>query len=82
MPRAVDLRPWTGAPLGRRLAGPAEEVAVSAVQCPVCALRFRYQSELETHAHEDHTRRELTRAEAAKPKEKRPVEGSRLLRYP
>ena len=27
---------------------------MSYAQCPICALRFRYQSELETHAHEDH----------------------------
>ncbi len=27
---------------------------MSFAQCPVCALRFRYQSELEAHAHDDH----------------------------
>jgi hypothetical protein len=27
---------------------------VSYAQCPICALRFRYQSELEAHAHDDH----------------------------
>lgn len=27
---------------------------MSYAQCPICALRFRYQSELEAHAHEDH----------------------------
>jgi hypothetical protein len=27
---------------------------VSYAQCPICALRFRFQSELEAHAHEDH----------------------------
>ena len=27
---------------------------MSFAQCPICALRFRYQSELEAHAHEDH----------------------------
>ncbi len=27
---------------------------MSTVQCPVCALRFRFQSELDTHAHEEH----------------------------
>lgn len=30
------------------------EVPVSYAQCPICALRFRYQSELEAHAHDDH----------------------------
>ena len=27
---------------------------MSYAQCPICALRFRYQSELEAHAHDDH----------------------------
>jgi hypothetical protein len=27
---------------------------VSYAQCPICALRFRFQSELEAHAHDDH----------------------------
>ena len=27
---------------------------MSYAQCTICALRFRYQSELEAHAHEDH----------------------------
>ncbi len=27
---------------------------MSFAQCPICALRFRYQSELEAHAHDDH----------------------------
>lgn len=27
---------------------------MSTVQCPVCALRFRFQSELEQHARGDH----------------------------
>jgi hypothetical protein len=27
---------------------------VSYAQCPICALRFRYQSELDSHAHEAH----------------------------
>ena len=27
---------------------------MSYAQCPICALRFRFQSELEAHAHDDH----------------------------
>jgi len=27
---------------------------VSYAQCPICSLRFRFQSELEAHAHDDH----------------------------
>ena len=34
--------------------GRPREVPVSYAQCPICALRFRYQSELEAHAHDDH----------------------------
>lgn len=54
------------------------------VQCPVCALRFRYQSELETHAHEDHCAPEVVRLppHAEPPAPREPVVTSRLLRYP
>ena len=60
---------------------------MSYAQCPICALRFRYQSELEAHAHDDHCRppdvklpphqehRERPEAEVAQP-------ASRLLRLP
>ena len=54
-------------------------------QCPVCALRFRYQSELEQHAHEAH----CTEAEVHLPPQAERVQHvesdqptSRLLRLP
>ena len=57
---------------------------MSYAQCPVCALRFRFQSELEAHAHDDHCRPaevhlppHAEREEAAEPQ---PT--SRLLRLP
>ncbi|MCW2615051.1 MAG: hypothetical protein JWN08_2045 [Frankiales bacterium] len=56
---------------------------MSVVQCPVCALRFRFQSELEAHAHDDHcTRSEVHLPPHAEPRHEEPVTTSRLLRYP
>jgi hypothetical protein len=34
---------------------------VSAVQCPLCGLRFGLQGELDFHAREDHVKRPLVR---------------------
>ena len=56
---------------------------MSYAQCPICALRFRYQSELEAHAHSDHC---LT-AEVKLPphpeqRETQDEPTSRLLRLP
>ena len=31
-----------------------EEVSMSTLHCPLCGLRFRYGSELDTHARDDH----------------------------
>lgn len=54
-------------------------------QCPVCALRFRYQSELEQHAHDAH----CTEAEVHLPPHAEHAQSdesdqpaSRLLRLP
>jgi hypothetical protein len=57
---------------------------MSYAQCPVCALRFRYQSELETHAHDDHCLRADVRLPAhPEPREAPdPRPTSRLLRLP
>ena len=56
---------------------------MSYAQCPICALRFRYQSELEAHAHDDHVRPPQVvlppHAERAEPQDE-PT--SRLLRLP
>ncbi len=57
---------------------------MSYAQCPICALRFRYQSELETHAHDDHCLPSDVKlpphAEREPAGEAEPV--SRLLRLP
>ena len=57
---------------------------MSYAQCPICALRFRFQSELEAHAHDDHCRPAEVHlpphAEREDTPEPEPV--SRLLRLP
>ncbi len=56
---------------------------MSYAQCPICALRFRYQSELETHAHDDHclpAQVQLPKPAERPQTEQEPV--SRLLRLP
>jgi hypothetical protein len=57
---------------------------VSYAQCPVCALRFRYQSELEAHAHDDHCRPSEVHLPPHVEREDTPapVPTSRLLRLP
>jgi hypothetical protein len=61
-------------------------VHVSFAQCPICALRFRYQSELEAHAHDDHCLpSDVTlppHQEQREVKEQEPQPASRLLRLP
>ena len=59
---------------------------MSYAQCPICALRFRYQSELEAHAHDDHC---LPSQVTLPPHAERPEKSeqadqptSRLLRLP
>ena len=69
----------------RRRRAASREVPVSYAQCPICALRFRYQSELEAHAHDDHCLPSDVHAAAA-PRAARgaeePQPTSRLLRLP
>jgi hypothetical protein len=57
---------------------------VSYAQCPICALRFRFQSELEAHAHDDHCLPSSVRLPPhpeQRPSPEQPVT-SRLLRLP
>ena len=58
---------------------------MSYAQCPICALRFRFQSELEAHAHEDHcTSSDVTlppHQEQRQPQDERQPT-SKLLRLP
>jgi hypothetical protein len=56
---------------------------MSYAQCPVCALRFRFQSELETHAHDDHCLRATCACRRTRSaRGARPASDSRLLRLP
>lgn len=57
---------------------------MSTVQCPICALRFRYQSELEQHARGDHCLPppEIHLPSHAEHADRRDREGSRILRFP
>jgi hypothetical protein len=56
---------------------------VSYAQCPICALRFRYQSELEAHAHDDHClSAQVTLPKHAEPRERSDEVTSKLLRLP
>lgn len=57
---------------------------MTVAQCPVCALRFRYQSELEQHAHESHCETgEISLPPPAEHREPTPTDpASRLLRLP
>ena len=55
--RPEDARAWTSGDRGAHsMHAVCPEVPVSYAQCPICALRFRFQSELEAHAHDDHCR--------------------------
>ncbi len=57
---------------------------MSYAQCPICALRFRYQSELEAHAHDDHCLQGEVHLPPHEVHEARaePQPTSRLLRLP
>ena len=56
---------------------------MSYAQCPICALRFRYQSELEAHAHDDHCiPAQVTLPKHAERPEHEPEPVSKLLRLP
>ncbi len=57
---------------------------MSYAQCPICALRFRYQSELEAHAHDDHCLQGEVHLPPHEEHEARaePQPTSRLLRLP
>lgn len=47
--------------------------------CPLCGLRFRYASELDLHAREDHLAKEVTEHDdtvTTYPKSGRPVHGT------
>ncbi len=57
---------------------------MSYAQCPICALRFRFQSELEAHAHDDHSLPSDVKLPPHTQREQagEPEPASRLLRLP
>ena len=56
---------------------------MSYAQCPICALRFRFQSELEAHARDDHCLpAQVSLPPHPEPRETQDSPTSKLLRLP